>query len=210
MKNKAFTLIELLIVIAIIAILASMLLPALGRAREQAKKISCSGNLKQIGSGILMYASDEKGMLPPHGEVFPGNNVWQEYVAQNYLGVLKSSIGAWSNTANPFICPSDKSPESLHGLLNSYGMNYWITSSKQNRKFSGLTTPTETFLASGCPKKYLIVGPLNTGSTLKIECRHPQDKAGAFVYCDGHVDFKKASDIGPDYVSTSSFWEGYL
>jgi prepilin-type N-terminal cleavage/methylation domain-containing protein len=66
MRNtKKFTLIELLIVIAIIAILASLLLPALGKARDIAQRSKCAGNLKQIGAAMNMYISDEgDGWIP--------------------------------------------------------------------------------------------------------------------------------------------------
>ena len=66
MKRKCFTLIELLIVIAVIAILAAMLLPALNKARDAAHKIACLNHLSSIGKAMLMYANDNNDSLPPY------------------------------------------------------------------------------------------------------------------------------------------------
>lgn len=66
MRKNNFTLVELLVVIVIIAILAGLLLSALGSARNKAKVASCGSNLKQIGAAITMYADDNKGRIMPH------------------------------------------------------------------------------------------------------------------------------------------------
>jgi prepilin-type N-terminal cleavage/methylation domain-containing protein/prepilin-type processing-associated H-X9-DG protein len=97
MKKSAFTLIELLVVIAIIAILAAILFPVFAQAREKARGISCLSNLKQIGTGMIMYAQDyDENICPPFiGNYGPLAQTWDRLM-QPYI----------KNTAI-ITCPSD-------------------------------------------------------------------------------------------------------
>ncbi len=95
--RDCFTLIELLVVIAIIAILAAMLLPALSRAREKARSINCVSNQKQIALACMMYADDNREILPRHcyqPGISGSNNSWQR------------QIYSYVNSPQTFYCPS--------------------------------------------------------------------------------------------------------
>src|SRR5687767_9383814 len=97
--KSAFTLIELLVVIAIIALLAAILFPVFARARENARKTSCTNNLKQLGLGVAMYVQDYDGLYPMSSNIDGTNRRWPDYI----FPYVKSS--------QLFTCPSVGSGE---------------------------------------------------------------------------------------------------
>jgi len=114
-KIKAFTLVELLVVIGIIALLISILLPALTRARDQAMTVKCESNLREIAQALISYSNDNRGRLIPDmvsahtGTIYPQGFFWANaLVAQKYLQATTGEVSAGiPKTGNDvFVCPS--------------------------------------------------------------------------------------------------------
>ena len=102
--RRAFTLVELLVVIGIITILIGLLMPALARAREGARRTKCLANLRTLGQAMVMYANDSKGWLPNSNPAMTVN----DYDMTNAVLVALNRV--YVRSPGSFHCPSDSDP----------------------------------------------------------------------------------------------------
>ncbi len=184
-KRNGFTLLELLVVIAIISILASFLLPAVNKSRQDAKRINCVSNLKQLGMAFLMYTHDYDNLLPHEDNSDPSGS-------------------CWFNVTTPYLNPNQN--KSLVKQCPSYTGN--INNSYSYKMNSSLETDTPIPIIfrhidtiNDLTKTVLILdGKTNStnawqydGASGTFVDRH--NKGGNLLFIDGHVAWYLQQDI---------------
>jgi len=195
--RHAFTLIELLVVISIIAILASLLLPALSRAKAKGAATTCLSNLKQWGLATLMYAGDNEDFLPPDGAPNGTSTKSGWYIdLPRTIGIPAYSELSWpTNRAETpeksiWVCPS--STNKSNGLnLFFYCLNEHVNNTGAKNApvtISSISHPTHTVWLFDNGKRAAVAQQNNVAVNV-------HNRGAQFVFLDGHAERFRAAEF---------------
>lgn len=194
--HAGFTLIELMVVIAIIGILAALLLPAIGKTKQRAKNAVCTSQLRQLGMATRMYADDFQGRLPA-AELLPSLPVTPDHPLPRIADVLASYLGKTGVTNTPglvFKCPND-TVKRFEKEGSSYEWNVELNGRRMDEPAAAKIRIVKVVAEEGKPvertdeTKELAFPPETTPLLLDYEDFHPRPpKPGKnVVFVDGHV-----------------------
>lgn len=135
-QPSRFTIIELLIVISIIAIISSLLLPALNKAKQAAFRVTCINNFKQLFNGIILYYGDHNGWMPP---VSGNDKCGYSYYINHYLKVSGSEIwesGSWAFPSSVLLFQTRKGPFFCQAIPDAANSPIWDGSTPSDKYFT--------------------------------------------------------------------------
>ena len=208
-SKKGFTLIEMLVVVAIIGVLAAILFPVFARARENARRANCMSNLKQIGLAVLQYTQDYDERMPGLSNTSVPPTYWF------------NMIEPYTKSTQLFFCPSDaeaKASEPLTTANIAYGWNdYYLATNYDMGDMSGSSLASfehvaQTILA-GDSNGYTFTSGVNAG---KPRQRYVIRNSGGyqpvprhfdgdnFVFMDGHVKWFKLPGM---ILNDATLWD---
>ena len=191
--RPAFSLVELLVVIGIIAILIGLMLPALQRVRTHARTIACRSNMRQIGQAMLLYANDNRGWLfpPDHGLDVPLNQRWFLMVLRPPPPKDVTSLDPRDWTPPIMLCPADdQEPREFHSyILNHHLVEHHVLYSSKPPANLGVTDVVvmgEKLTMS--TNYYVETKPGGTTYYEQVdESRHGRQSGSNYLYLDLHV-----------------------
>ncbi|HQL88689.1 MAG: DUF1559 domain-containing protein [Lentisphaerae bacterium] len=211
---QQFTLIELLVVIAIIAILAAMLLPALSKAREKARTISCTSNQKQLALSWLIYADDHDGTILLYNlENHPNYTLPNGKLCSSGIKLWQAFFYPWQPEFQVYNCPSNSVAECVYTGQYHYnsaiGYNYNV--GRFAKILSNLRRPSELMVFADANPYPASTSPSAVGNSYGlVDTRHVREvgrhnNTANIAYGDGHVGSRRGASI-PDRSTNSILW----
>jgi prepilin-type N-terminal cleavage/methylation domain-containing protein/prepilin-type processing-associated H-X9-DG protein len=232
-KNRAFTLIELLVVIAIIAILAALAMPSFRSVQENGRTVKCANNLRQIYTGMSLFADDHSNDYPEAGAVIPwnatdGNTGQQSWMQQltPYLGNISDPAKTASSGGSIFTCPSSSQVQQSTKYYSYFnGVHAALAYLNLGGGQGNFAAVKRTLIAH--PAEQILSGDITDWSSSGLNdadkddyTQCPIDVQSNFhnhginlLFADGHVEYEKwNSNLSPagyfDHTRMTTHYDG--